>query len=762
MIPKKIFQTFETKDVPFGMSKALISWQEKNPTWEYKFFDKQDRVDFITKNFDKDVLLAYKTLLPGAFKADLWRYCVLYIEGGVYVDADTICELPLDNWLDTELSLVVTRDDPMANKWLGNAFIASKPRHKALVDCIRRIVKHTQEKKERFYLDYTGPALWGKCVNKSLIRHEETDYELGLYKDINVLKHDWGRTKYVDVNNTDILHVEYPGKVQEMDNIGNKKFYDYVQAKTIFREIPYTILYTSYDLFDVNNYMVDSFTEKNQDYEMLYYDQNGVEKWFNNSIYKEAYSKLTERGEKTDFFRYCYLYENGGVYTDTDTFCNVPLDNFIEHQHLVVGLEANTDLDIFEGIVDKVNGKYVSVCNWFIAVKPKHPVLSKVINDIIDNPKEGVLQNTGPGRFTKHILDYFGRDNDFNVDIVKDKSELLSINRLGSNQSHSNSKKFKNPFLNNDKDIYITHMFDGTWRTNTSRQLKTINTEYCSHNLSLIEKDNGYLGVARLDKDTSRTWFMKKIGECMSCYQFTFDKELNLLNTQEKVINYKDKVKFEDFRSFNYKGKIYHSVSYIKEDWSTTIGILDDNYNFIKDVEVEQPNKMSFGVGQEVIWEKNWLFFTHNNELHFIYNTSPNYVVYKNTRDFVFQKIIDTDNVLKDKFPEKELYFSSRVKVGGSTQPVWLEEQSCYVYLVHTKLYQDRAYNHYAVKLDKDLNLIDISYKPVITSKIPYGLFFISTWIRKGDHLIISGGLEDNKNWIWQIPIKKVLSSFNI
>ncbi len=762
MIPKKIFQTFETKDVPFGMSKALISWQAKNPTWEYKFFDKEDRVNFIKKNFDKEVLEAYKTLIPGAFKADLWRYCILYIEGGVYVDADTICETPLDSWLDTNLSLIVTRDDPMANKWLGNAFIASKPRHKPLLDCIRRIVKHTQDKKEMFYLDYTGPALWGKCVNKSLVRQEETDYELGLFQDINVLKHDFSRTKYVDINNTDILHVEYPGKVQEMDSIGNKKFYDYVQANTIFREIPFTILYTSYDLFDVNNYMVDSFTDKNKDYEMVYYDQAAVDLWFKNSIYKQAYDKLTERGEKTDFFRYCYLYEKGGVYTDTDTFCNIPLDNFIQHQDLVVGLEANTDLNIFEGIVDKIDGKYVSVCNWFIAVKPKHPVLSKVINDIINNPKEGVLQNTGPGRFTKHILDYFGRDNDFNLDTVKNKSELLSINRFGSNQSHSNSKKFKNPFTYNDKDIYITHMFDGTWRTNKNRELKTIPTKYVSHNLSLIEKDNGYLGVARLDKDTSRTWFMKKLGECMSCYEFTFDKELNLLNTEEKPINFTDNVKFEDFRSFNYKNKLYHSVSYIDKDWNTTIAILDDKYNFIKDVKVDNPNKMSFGVGEEVVWEKNWLFFTHNEELHFIYNTSPNYIVYKHTGDFIFEKIIDKDNILKDKFPEKELYFSSRVKVGGSTQPVWLNEHGCYVYLVHTKLYQERAYNHYAVKLDKDLNLIDISYKPVITSKVPYCLFFISTWLRKEDNLVISGGLEDNTNWIWEIPIKKVMDSFNI
>ena len=33
-----------------------------------------------------DVLNAYDSLIPGAYKADLFRYLVLYREGGVYLD----------------------------------------------------------------------------------------------------------------------------------------------------------------------------------------------------------------------------------------------------------------------------------------------------------------------------------------------------------------------------------------------------------------------------------------------------------------------------------------------------------------------------------------------------------------------------------------------------------------------------------------------------------------------------------------------------
>ena len=96
-IPKKIFQTWETNQVTPGMYDAVYTWIDKNPDWEYHFFDKDDRRNFIKDNFPKKVLDAYDNLIPGAYKADLWRYCVLYIHGGVYTDIKAVLLLGLND-----------------------------------------------------------------------------------------------------------------------------------------------------------------------------------------------------------------------------------------------------------------------------------------------------------------------------------------------------------------------------------------------------------------------------------------------------------------------------------------------------------------------------------------------------------------------------------------------------------------------------------------------------------------------------------------
>ena len=90
-------------------------------------------------------------------------------------------------------------------------------------------------------------------------------------------------------------------------------------------------------------------------------------------------------------------------------------------------------------------------------------------------------------------------------------------------------------------------------------------------------------------------------------------------------------------------------------------------------------------------------------------------VNYSGDQKFITKPDLKVERILKtvaidcplllhnNKFPEDELYFSAKVKVGGSTQPIWFEEQQCYIYLVHTKIYNERTYNHFAVKLDKEL-----------------------------------------------------------
>jgi hypothetical protein len=109
--PPPVHQTFETKFTPPGMSRARGSWSANNPEYVYKFYEATDRIDFIKNNFPVSVLKAYHDIIPGAFKADLFRYCVLYIEGGVYADSDTTCLTPLDEYINKDTSLLVVRDE---------------------------------------------------------------------------------------------------------------------------------------------------------------------------------------------------------------------------------------------------------------------------------------------------------------------------------------------------------------------------------------------------------------------------------------------------------------------------------------------------------------------------------------------------------------------------------------------------------------------------------------------------------------------------
>tara|TARA_R100001460_G_scaffold101157_2_gene144996 strand:+ start:1987 stop:4284 length:2298 start_codon:yes stop_codon:yes gene_type:complete len=762
MIPKIIHQTFETKNKPVGMAKACESWRVNNHDYVYLFYDAAERIDFIKEHFEKPVLTAYDTILPGAFKADLFRYCVLYIRGGIYIDSDTICLTSIDKYINSNDKLVVVRDDPMAKKWLANAFIAVTPKHPLMWEAINQAVKNIQSKHEQFYLDYTGPGLLGKCLNRVCGRDIETEYELGdqrIGKErVKILQHDFTTTQF-KYNGEPVLHVEYPAYREEMKALNNKPFFDYVQNNKVFKKIPNTIIFTTYDSLDLNEYMIQSFEKHNPEYEMIYFNQEKVDAWFASSIYNEAYKSLKERGERSDFFRYCYIWENGGVYVDADIYCNQPLRNWIKDQELVVGLEADLEQQdtFFDGIGVNVNGKIKSVCNWAFAAAPKQMPLNLIINDIINNPVDGVLKNTGPGRFSKHMISYFGGKQQ-----VKD-SHLLPINAFGSNQSHSNSFKSENPFAVDRSDVYLTHMFAGTWRGNNERKkiilLSREDAPTVSHNITIHTTQEGYRGVARYDEDTSRTKFMKQLGACTQLVEYNFDASLKLQTKKIKQIQGADQLhKFEDYRAFTYQGGTYLCTAYIDTDFNTYMGVLDSDYNFLGKINIEKYHRMAFVSNKEVYWEKNWLFFEHETELYFVYSTTPSLIIYK-CYDFdklIFKEHINTINNLSSLLPRDQLYFSSNTTTGGSTNPIYIEKHDCYVYLIHTKIYSERKYNHYAVGFDKDFKIKFLNPVPFINSYVGYSLMFITTMIEDGDYLIISGGIEDNQNFLWEIPIDRL------
>ena len=87
----------------------MESW--KNSGWEYKFYDDAKGIEFLKTHFPPEVLEAFNALIPGAFRADLLRYCVLLIYGGIYVDVDVMLESNLDISIGPDIGFLTAVDE---------------------------------------------------------------------------------------------------------------------------------------------------------------------------------------------------------------------------------------------------------------------------------------------------------------------------------------------------------------------------------------------------------------------------------------------------------------------------------------------------------------------------------------------------------------------------------------------------------------------------------------------------------------------------
>lgn len=211
-IPKRIIQTWEHKFIDSEFQRLIDIWKLNNPTYEYYLFDAQERQQFISENYDAVVLNAYNSIIPGANKSDLFRYCYLYIHGGVAVDIDTLCIGKLDDFLLPNIDLVVpidfnkNKDEGEHNLAFG-AILACTQKHPAILDCIQRIVYNVHNNiVPPSRLDFSGPGAIGRSVNKFMGNEETASFigKEGIHKSVYLLKFEEG-TEYVKDGNNNIL-----------------------------------------------------------------------------------------------------------------------------------------------------------------------------------------------------------------------------------------------------------------------------------------------------------------------------------------------------------------------------------------------------------------------------------------------------------------------------------------------------------------------------------------------------------------------------
>lgn len=175
VIPLNIYQTWWTKDLPPLMRKNVNAIIQNNPAFKHHLFDDNDCRNFIKNNFDEKVLNAYDTLIPGAYKADLWRYCILYKNGGIYLD---IKYKPHNGFKFINLTekehWVLDAD----KNGVYNALMVCKPNNPILLQAINRVVENVRN---RYYgsncLQPTGPLMLAdffcrKTKNNFDMKHE--------------------------------------------------------------------------------------------------------------------------------------------------------------------------------------------------------------------------------------------------------------------------------------------------------------------------------------------------------------------------------------------------------------------------------------------------------------------------------------------------------------------------------------------------------------------------------------------------------------
>jgi hypothetical protein len=165
-IPRVVYQTWHTEELPPKMKETNDQFKKDNPEFEYILFNDAESREFIKTHFDRSVVKAYDSLKPGAFKSDLWRYCVLFINGGVYLDIKYAVngDFRLIDLFNTEkypLPMVV-ETSPL---YVYTGLLVTPPRNPLYDICIRRIVENVEN---QFYgnspMAPTGPELFGEII----------------------------------------------------------------------------------------------------------------------------------------------------------------------------------------------------------------------------------------------------------------------------------------------------------------------------------------------------------------------------------------------------------------------------------------------------------------------------------------------------------------------------------------------------------------------------------------------------------------------
>jgi mannosyltransferase OCH1-like enzyme len=128
--PRKIWQTWKVDPLGFEERDMTCArtWTSKNPGHRYEVLTDSNDLYYVETHFGPaglnrlDIVDTYRSLTAKIVKADLLRYLVMYVEGGVYADIDVEALKPIDRFIpdrynerDVDMVIGIEIDQPELN-----------------------------------------------------------------------------------------------------------------------------------------------------------------------------------------------------------------------------------------------------------------------------------------------------------------------------------------------------------------------------------------------------------------------------------------------------------------------------------------------------------------------------------------------------------------------------------------------------------------------------------------------------------------------
>jgi mannosyltransferase OCH1-like enzyme len=101
MIPKTVYQTWYSKKLPVEYEKYVSHNKKLNPEYNFILYNNFEMNQLFESCEDPLIKKAYFKINPkyGSARADFFRYLIIYLKGGIYLDIKIQCLVPFRNWI---------------------------------------------------------------------------------------------------------------------------------------------------------------------------------------------------------------------------------------------------------------------------------------------------------------------------------------------------------------------------------------------------------------------------------------------------------------------------------------------------------------------------------------------------------------------------------------------------------------------------------------------------------------------------------------